>query len=141
VPPDGQPCEANAKTMLEDQARDVALKAIKALDGLVKTISTRYQHRDLDLFRPCQLLIGHLGEAHLWLDGKTPTDPSALVNILGLLESICKVGLPRPNFNPQASSQLERNKLIACQLGVIPTEAGTNRPRTWTTSRTISRAL
>ena len=78
--------------MSEDPARDLALRATKAIEGLVKTISARYQHRDLELFRPCQLLGGHLAEARLWLDGEVPTNPSALVNILGLLESICKVG-------------------------------------------------
>jgi hypothetical protein len=78
--------------MSKDPARDLALRATKAIEGLVKTISARYQHRNLELFGPCQLLIGHLAEAHLWLDGEAPTNPAALVNILGLLESICTVG-------------------------------------------------
>lgn len=78
--------------MSEETERDLALKAIKALEGLVKTISTRYQDRHLDLFRPCQLLSGHLAEAHLWLDGEARPNPFTLGNILVLLESICKVG-------------------------------------------------
>ena len=81
--------------MFNDLATDLALSAIKVLDGLVKTLGTRYQNRDLELTGLCGLLNGYLAEVILWLEGKEGhADPSALARILGLLEDICKVRLP-----------------------------------------------